>query len=556
MTYTAGQSGHVDVHNQIASAVSATVPVARGGTGLTAAGANGQVLTVNSSGVPAWMNAVAGGWVNAVTAYGADPSGGSDSTTAIQAALSSFGTLAAFSSGTGGVVYLPAGTYQTTKPLIIPSGVTLAGAGPLVTVILLATGSNCDVIQWSTYNSSAQATILGVSAGSIGNAFYAGVRDLGIHGDAFHTTVVGYHHGINITMNPLNSAAGSDYDFDPDPLISNVIIEACTGDGFYHAGRSGGLLHRVISEYNNGNGFTPSYDTTMLDCLAAFNGVAGFYMNHYSDTGSGCKSYNSGGQSTFPNSAGQSAQWISGHSYSPGYTVMSAGILYFCILATSGSTAPASDATHWTAQSATSPAAWGDGFYWDASAGEQAWAAVDSQQNSASSYYLNSCYTVNIQGASDNPNYNGGSNPNHYAAVKFISCQNCNVSLTCSRMNSLAYIYDFDKNYYNNQLIGCSDGTETAMFPTGNGGVFTIWNGSPTFLVNIPLVLNNVQARSYQNVGGANSITQGSGAPTNPTGSNPVAGDVYFRTDTPSTSNQRIYICTVGGGSPTWVGIT
>lgn len=52
----------------------------------------------------------------------------------------------------------------------------------------------------------------------------------------------------------------------------------------------------------------------------------------------------------------------------------------------------------------------------------------------------------------------------------------------------------------------------------------------------------------------------GSGAPslTNvPTGGN--AGEYYFRTDTPGTANQRIYICTVGTGNGTlgtWVALT
>ncbi|USL89100.1 hypothetical protein SEA_CASSEROLE_18 [Arthrobacter phage Casserole] len=51
----------------------------------------------------------------------------------------------------------------------------------------------------------------------------------------------------------------------------------------------------------------------------------------------------------------------------------------------------------------------------------------------------------------------------------------------------------------------------------------------------------------------------GSGAPslsTVPNGG--VAGDYYFRTGTPSTANQRIYICTVSGTSSaigTFVGI-
>lgn len=38
-----------------------------------------------------------------------------------------------------------------------------------------------------------------------------------------------------------------------------------------------------------------------------------------------------------------------------------------------------------------------------------------------------------------------------------------------------------------------------------------------------------------------------------------TAGEFYFRTDTPGTANQRIYICTVGTGSGTlgtWVALT
>lgn len=53
-------------------------------------------------------------------------------------------------------------------------------------------------------------------------------------------------------------------------------------------------------------------------------------------------------------------------------------------------------------------------------------------------------------------------------------------------------------------------------------------------------------------IGGA-KISGGSGAPTIAG----AAGDRYMRTDTPTTTNQREYICTVAGaaGSATWVGI-
>lgn len=54
---------------------------------------------------------------------------------------------------------------------------------------------------------------------------------------------------------------------------------------------------------------------------------------------------------------------------------------------------------------------------------------------------------------------------------------------------------------------------------------------------------------------GGGFITQGSGAPSRPGGLNPVAGDIYFRTDTPAIAAQRVYVCTVGGGIPTWLGI-
>lgn len=46
----------------------------------------------------------------------------------------------------------------------------------------------------------------------------------------------------------------------------------------------------------------------------------------------------------------------------------------------------------------------------------------------------------------------------------------------------------------------------------------------------------------------AGRIYQGSGVPSNANGNN---GDVYFRTDTPATANQRLYIRSAGA----WIGI-
>ena len=54
---------------------------------------------------------------------------------------------------------------------------------------------------------------------------------------------------------------------------------------------------------------------------------------------------------------------------------------------------------------------------------------------------------------------------------------------------------------------------------------------------------------------GGGRISQGAGAPLIPNQVVPGLGDVYFRTDTPTVRNQRIYVCAVGGSSPQWLGI-
>lgn len=73
--------------------------------------------------------------------------------------------------------------------------------------------------------------------------------------------------------------------------------------------------------------------------------------------------------------------------------------------------------------------------------------------------------------------------------------------------------------------------------------------------INAPLKLNT-EAFSGANVVGA-SIHSGSGTPQGNLAAG--AGSFYFRWDTPSTSSQRIYICTVGGataGATTWTALT
>src|SRR5260221_14720558 len=80
---------------------------------------------------------------NAHTTYGADNTGVTDATTAIQNALNAAG--AAASAANGCVVYLPAGTYLVSNTLNLKSNVSLRGDGSTLSVIHYTgtTGGGC-----------------------------------------------------------------------------------------------------------------------------------------------------------------------------------------------------------------------------------------------------------------------------------------------------------------------------------------------------------------------------------------------------------------------------
>lgn len=154
------------------------LPGSQGGTGITGSGtpALGQVLMATSSSAAKWASHPVD-WVNAVTAYGADPTGVADSTTAIQNAV----TAAAAARTTA---YLPAGTYLVSSTITNSTGAgSLVGAGRWGTIISF-TGTG-DAIRW--YNS----TYGGSQPGGDGS----GVRDLRIDGTSAGAGSTGLHTG-------------------------------------------------------------------------------------------------------------------------------------------------------------------------------------------------------------------------------------------------------------------------------------------------------------------------------------------------------------------------
>lgn len=128
-------------------------------------------------------------WLNVVTAYGADPAGVADSTTAIGSAIT-----AAASSGQP--VYFPAGTYKITAALNWKiTGLTVIGAGSGTTTISQATantpilqvaGSYQDIsgltLTWPSQQTSGQTSSIAVEFGddTAGSCFQSWFHDLQI----------------------------------------------------------------------------------------------------------------------------------------------------------------------------------------------------------------------------------------------------------------------------------------------------------------------------------------------------------------------------------------
>jgi hypothetical protein len=92
----------------------------------------------------------------------------------------------------------------------------------------------------------------------------------------------------------------------------------------------------------------------------------------------------------------------------------------------------------------------------------------------------------------------------------------------------------------------------------GNGGVLSMVNGAQMYGYSDGYITNtfsfnadgagSFMTKGSMQVGGASTFFSGSGAPNNANGND---GDYYFRSGTPGTANQRIYVKSAGA----WVGV-
>jgi len=389
-------------------------------------------------------------------------------------------------------IILPAGSILVSKTIILPTSTLLEGQGFYSTNIKIASNANCDVIQTECYNSSSQAALLTtlqstLTAGNLRNAFRSGLSDLTVHGNSGLQAANAYYHGVNVTNSPTTSTAPGDPDFDPAHIFRNVQFRSCSGDGYYHSGRSATRLVQCVAWFCAGNGFTSSFDTQYDHCQAGFNGLAGWYLAHGAIQGAGNKSYNNGDGVTV---------WTSGANYAARARILYNNAYYYAINAVSNdTTVPSSDTTNWgQITAATSPQAWGAGVYIDTATASEITFNCDCQENSSSNWYLKSCKAIHITGCASNANYiNNGSgglnttNPNNYAGVTLDGASGCIVNMVCNGLNSANYPLRIVNNATKNNISITSDSTNTYVFTPDSVVVSTTnaitYNGSQIYPV-------------------------------------------------------------------------
>lgn len=214
-------------------------------------------------------------WFNAVTQYSADPTGATDTTSHIQAAI----TAAAASSIGYGVVYLPAGTYKISGGFNLPVNVTLTGdesVGGTVTSVYQGT-----VLEMSS--SFSGSYVLGISEVSNNTVNGATVRGLMINGLNYTAAPV---HGIQITGPAIT-------------VLRDIRITQVSGWGIWtipdlsagEIGCYGQDWDNILIDSTGQGGISLVYaeDSTFRDCyVIGCNGgpgwqIAGADNSHFSD---------------------------------------------------------------------------------------------------------------------------------------------------------------------------------------------------------------------------------------------------------------------------------
>jgi hypothetical protein len=224
--------------------------------------------------------------------YGADPSGNTDSTSAITAAIAAV-TPADGVFDVAGTVLVPSGQYLT-GPIVLPQRVGLLGTGYGSTLVLSASApANCTMVSNSQ------------DAGAAGNgAQMCFVSNLRLDGNNSHRA--GNWDSAIVFTNTYHPTWPYEY-ADARHVISGVNIQYFTGDGIV-------VDDSTISDCNiwsvGGFGFVTASDANFANCGAGGCGLDGFVVPGSSQL-TNCKSWYSGSALTSGQYSGQNATALS-----------------------------------------------------------------------------------------------------------------------------------------------------------------------------------------------------------------------------------------------------
>jgi hypothetical protein len=251
----------------LSTGVTGTLGIANGGTGATTASAALTAMSFVASGTGAVARTATSklsDWVS-VLDYGADPTGSSDSASAINAAITA----------SSGIVYFPAGTYKINSGISwTKNGITLIGNGASSTIIN-ANFTTGDII-----------SVGDGTANPVGN----GITELQITCAAVHTSgaAIRFRNGHNCWIDHVNFGSnqsiniqfdggtsqfiyrasnieinggsygiilGSDGTLVQNTWVSDAVIYGCTSNGILLLNNSGTYWSRIDIGSGSGIGF-------------------------------------------------------------------------------------------------------------------------------------------------------------------------------------------------------------------------------------------------------------------------------------------------------------
>lgn len=200
----------------------------------------------------------------AITAYGADPTGVSDSTAAIAAAKTAAGA------GSRNIILIPPGTYLT-NPFTL-DGFHWQGYGPTASILKANAGSS----NWVT---------------NVTNA--TGERETMVQGLGFDGTNLTGTATVFTWANTLKTVNG------PTIIMRDCWVYNGPALGIDTSNASGALnactFDNVVTHDNGSHGWQIGSDQKLLGCLSENNGLAGFFGNGASSfIMTDCKAYTNG----------------------------------------------------------------------------------------------------------------------------------------------------------------------------------------------------------------------------------------------------------------------